>query len=217
MGTKPTTKTTPPPPVAERAALAEAEAAVADLEAQRRRQVEQQAEHDEERQRISYQAHVNHDVEARKRLSEMQDEAIRHTHSLKDIDAALVTAREKVALARAKLDRLLEQAKREQVAAELKKLQGVCQRLDEALSAFTIGGRDMVDIIDALYRLDHPHPNRTQIDALGFRALSTALAGSFWAGHFQRLQPAQRVTFAQLGEAWARRPADNKQTDEVAA
>jgi hypothetical protein len=201
MNKHPTKQTTTPDP--DRAALAEAEQAVADLEAQRRRQVEQQAEHDEERQRIAYQARVQHDPEARKRLSDMQDEAIRHTHSLKDIDAALVTARDKLALAKAMLDRVLELQRRDQVSVELKKLQAVAKRLDETLAAFTAASREATDIIDTVNRLGRPNPSRESFATLGYRAVLTRLSQTIWANRSRVMAPSERTTFTELAAKWS--------------
>jgi hypothetical protein len=220
MSNKPSTKPTPTPPPpppgdAERAALAAAEQAVADLEMQRRRQIEQQAEHDAERQAISYQAHVNHDTEARRRLSDLQDEAIRHTHALKDIDAGLTVAREKVALARAKLDRVLEQERREQIAAEFKKLVAVAQRLDELLAGFVAASRDATDIVGAIHGHGGVSPSREQFHGFGFRAIRTALAQTIWANRVERMAPNERITFMDVVTQWASR-ADSNEKDRAA-
>jgi hypothetical protein len=161
-----------------------------------------QAELDSERKRLSFSAYTTQG-DAPRLLDELRDQMAGLDVEVADVGNAIEVGKQRVADAKQALAGVHEQQRRDQVAAELKKLQATAKRLDESLSAFTAAGRDMVDVVDALYALGHPHPNRTQIDALGFRALSTALAGSFWAGHFQRLQPAQRVTFAQLGAAWA--------------
>jgi hypothetical protein len=215
---KPTTKTTPPPPGhAEHAALAEAEQAVADLEMQRRRQVEQQAEHDEERARFSYQAHVNHDVEARKRLSVLQDAAIRHSHALKDIDAALTVAREKQALARAKLDRVVEQERREQIAGQMRKLVEVAARLDELLASFVAASRDALDIVDSINRLGRPNPSREAFSALGYRAILTKLNLTIWSNRARVMAPAERTDFVQLAAKWSGGAnADNESKGQAA-
>jgi hypothetical protein len=86
--TKPTTNPDP---------VAEANAAIAKLEGQREKLVKRRAEHEAERQRIAFAARAQGDREASARLGEMTGEAIRSDHELRDIDAALVTARERLA------------------------------------------------------------------------------------------------------------------------
>jgi hypothetical protein len=146
----------------------------------------------------------------------MQDQAIRLTHNLKDLDAALVTARDKVALARAMLDRVLEQERREQVVAELAKLQAVAKRLDEALATFVAAARDAVDVVDQINSLGRPNPSRESFSALGYRAVLTKLGHTIWANRTRVMAPGERTTFADLADRWSV-TADNKQTDEVAA
>jgi hypothetical protein len=89
---KPQTPTKPPQPTVEAfdieslkdltTPLAEAQAAIADLERQREAVNHRRAEHDAERQRIAFAARAQSDQAASKRLSEMITEAIRFDHAI---------------------------------------------------------------------------------------------------------------------------------------
>jgi hypothetical protein len=218
MSTKPTTKTPPSPERsldAARSVVQAAERVLADLQGRRGAMLARSSALDQERKRASFGAYTL-DGDGARLLDQLRDQMAALDAEITDIGNAIEVATMRVADAKHALQKIENDQRLEKVVAEQAKLVAVCQRLDESLHAFTIAGRELVDVIDALYRLDHPHPNRTQIDALGFRALSTAMSGGFWAGHFQRLQPAQRVTFTQLGDAWARRSNETEQTGEAA-
>jgi hypothetical protein len=181
--------------------LQAATAAVRTLEAKRGDLLAAAAGLDQERRRISFAAHML-EGNAPERLAELRDLIAEHDAALVDIDAALQVGNERVSDAQHALEQLQNDQRLAKIGHEQQKLVAVGRRLDQALADFTGAAKDLVDIVDALYALDHPRPNRAQINSLGFRALSTAMSGSFWAGHFQRLQPAQRVTFTALATAW---------------
>jgi hypothetical protein len=112
------TKPTPTKPHSD--PVAEAQAIIERLQAQREKLARRQGEHEVERQRLAYRARVEADPEASRRLSDMADEAVRNRHQLRDIDAALVTARERFAAA----ERVEAQKADRQKAKEMRKLVG---------------------------------------------------------------------------------------------
>jgi hypothetical protein len=98
----------------------------------------------------------------------------------------------------------------------LQKLIAAAGRLDAALAAFLAASRDMIDVTDALQRLGHAHPNRDQINVLGWRALSTVFAGTMWSNRFERLQPSARTTFTDLASKWAVQANNEEQKGRAA-
>jgi hypothetical protein len=218
MSNKHPTKTPPDPDRALAAAagvLQAAEQVLADLQVRRGDMLARQAELDIERKRLSFSAYTTAGDGARL-LDELRTEVAGLDVELADIGNAIEVGKQRVSDARAALEQIGGEQRRHQVAAELKKLQDVCQRIDQTLVAFTAASREATDIVSAINKLGRAYPNGQQFNVLGYRALLTVFAGTTWANRFERQPPSARVTFGELADKWAAQP-DNKQTDEVAA
>jgi hypothetical protein len=221
MGTKPTTKPTPPSPErsldAARSVVTAAERVLADLQGRRGAMLARSSALDHERKRASFGAFTLGGDGARL-LEQLRDQMAVLDAEITDIGNAIEVATMRVADAKHALERVLDVKRQQDIASELQKLVGIAKRLDAALADFTGASRDMVDVADSLRRLDHAHPNQDQINVLGWRALSTVFASTMWSNRFERLQPAARTTFTELAGKWAQAsPSAEQQDKEFAA
>jgi hypothetical protein len=73
--------------------VTDAEAVIRDLEKQRSILVEERAADDVDMSRVAYAAHARHEPEANRQLDEITERRIRHDQRIREIDAALVTAK----------------------------------------------------------------------------------------------------------------------------
>jgi hypothetical protein len=188
--------------------LQAAEQVIADLQARRSALLTRQAELEAGRGKAAFLAHTC-GGDGERLLAELNAETATVADELRDVDAALVVGNERATDAKHRLEQIEDQVRRDQIATELSKLVVIAGRLDSALADIATASKEMLDITDALSRLGDPHPNRSQLDSLGFRALSTALANTVWSNHFQRLAPASRISFTALATAWAGRADSN--------
>jgi hypothetical protein len=180
-----------------------AEAAVAALEDQRKALVIERQEQDDELKRVAFLAHVQGDVEARKRLTELREEAIRRDQKFKEIEAATATAREKLAQAQAAEVRQAALENAEKLADVASLLAQVGRDLDAACFGITESGRVMKELIDIVHGLGLANPNAHQMHSLGWRALASALINTPWAREFPPVPPNDRKSFEQITAAWA--------------
>jgi hypothetical protein len=81
--------------------ISKAEGTIAALEAKREQLQQRVAEHAGARERLSFQAHAMHDVEASRELGEAREAALHAERELSEVDSALTTARLKLNEARA--------------------------------------------------------------------------------------------------------------------
>jgi hypothetical protein len=81
--------------------IGQAESTIAALEAKREQLQQRVAEHASARERLSFQAHAMHDVEASRELSEAREAALHAERELSEVDSALTTARLRLDEARA--------------------------------------------------------------------------------------------------------------------
>jgi hypothetical protein len=219
MSTKPNTKPTPPSPErsldAARSVVQAAERVLADLQGRRGAMLAQSSALDQERKRASFGAYTL-DGDGARLLDQLRDQMAALDAEITDIGNAIEVATIRVADAKHALVKLEADQRRDQVAAELKKLQAVAGRLDELLQSFTAASREATDIVDRINAFGRPNPSRESFATLGYRAILTQLSKTLWANRTRVMAPSERTTFAELADRWSA-TADNKQTDEVAA
>jgi hypothetical protein len=112
------------------ASVADAEAVIADLEEQRARLIAAREKDDRAMSAVAYQAHALHDPEANKTLDEIVEKRIRHDQRLREVDAAIATAKKLLEEARASERREAERKAAMAVRAEIKNLKAAGQQAD---------------------------------------------------------------------------------------
>jgi hypothetical protein len=180
-----------------------AEQVIAKLEQQRDALNKRAIVHDNERERIAYAARVHHDKDAINRLSQMTTEAIRFGHELKDIEAALATARAKLREAQEHDARKIERERAVDILEQVERLKAAGRKIDDALVVVITAGAEIHAASDELHRLDCQMPTGARVLSHGERALRTAIGQTIWARCIERLAPGERVSFSRVIEQWS--------------
>jgi hypothetical protein len=182
--------------------IEKAEATLAKLEDHRRHLIQKATELDAERQKIAFSAHTG-DQKARQRLDRINAETASHQSELLSIDAAITEAQSRVEAAhrQAAIEADREQARK--LVQELEAFEACGDKLDELIGDFVKYSFALERTVSEINALGCPSPSHAQLDALGARALLTALNKTPWAREFSPLPPNERRTFASLIEAWS--------------
>jgi len=179
-----------------------AERTLADLQTKRGVLVAHGVELEELRRPIAYSAHTG-DGKARKKLDELNAEAVRFDSELKSLDVAIAEANTRLQAARREADIAADQ----QQARDLRNALGTFiehgRALDAAMTALVAECSRLKDTLTKLQRLGAGVPTHDQVDALGHLALLTALGQTLWRRRFEPLAPNQRRTFSLLFDGWA--------------
>jgi chromosome segregation ATPase len=183
--------------------IKKAEATVAELQRKREQAVQRATELSDERAACSYSAHVQHDHESRKRLSEINQALALHASELASIDAAIVEASKRVQQAQAAetAEARAEQAEKLIEAASL--LRDVGRDLDSALFGLVTSGEVLAKMVDDVHALGLSHPNHQQVLSMGERAIGTVLMNTVWKRSYSPIPPHERKTFTEITAAWA--------------
>jgi hypothetical protein len=180
-----------------------AEATLTKLQTEREQLVGRRVEHDAERARIAYAAKAQGDPEASKRLAEMVDEAIRIEHQLRDLDAAIKTATEKLAEQKRAVVRAGDMVNAVKLRAVVKQFVQTGNELHETLTDLAEIGAELTRLLDQMHALGCMRPSREQLDSLGGRAMRTAMQATPWRRYFETVAPSERYSFATLITGWA--------------
>jgi hypothetical protein len=198
-------KQTKPPAIP---TIADAERVLADLDAQRRNLAAARAADDAEMSRVAYGARVLHQLEASRSLREIAARTLEHDQRVKEIDAALVTARSVLKEAQAAESK----AQAREVAAELLKravrLVQHGQSLDDAGTIRVELSCAIAEELQQMRALAHGigvHvPSHEQFLAMGSRADLTAAMGTPFARNVgEHLPPNERRSHLSYVQPWS--------------
>ena len=178
--------------------IEKAQQVLADLNAQREKLVAKGHDLEERRQEISYGALTGSKAE-RKKLDEVNAEALTYEYELKSIDAAIAQATKRLAAADA------AEAQAQDKDNANKGLRVVVDAflshaiaLDDAFATVAKEGMALEETLKQIHSLGCAFPSRAQLDALGARALKTALMSTPWRREFEMMSPGQRQSFTAL-------------------
>jgi hypothetical protein len=191
-------KSTIPPSVAD------AEAAISNLEAKRDALVERGKERDQVRASYAFAAHARNDETARRKLDAINKETAEHGSELASIDAALVTARHRLEAAQR---HEAKQADREQANAlrdALRQFVQYAAGVDSALEVLISSCNGMQDALTAMHRCGSGFPTDAQLQSLGGRVLLGALSKTIFRRNFETLPPLERDrSMARIVQQWS--------------
>jgi hypothetical protein len=115
--------------------VADAEQVLADLKAQREKLTAERLKDDAEMGRVSFQAHALHELGASRTLSEISTRAIERDQRLREIDAAIAEARERLAAAQAAESAAAGQARAEELRKHVDELSQIPAYIEKHLTA----------------------------------------------------------------------------------
>ena len=186
----------------ERTTVAEAEAAIARLEHKRSELLERGKQLDQVRASNAFAALAKDDAKARQRLDALNRETGEHASEVASVDAALVTAKQRLDLARQREALEADRTSARELKVVLDQFVETARQLDAALADVATLGHDLHKIQSRMRELGSPVPNGAQLDSLGFRCLLTSCASKPWHRHFQVLAPHERRSFSALIDIW---------------
>jgi hypothetical protein len=203
--------------------VADAEAMIADLEKQRKILLDERAADDVDMSRVAYAAHARHEPEANRQLDDIVERRIRHDQRIREVDAALVTAKSVLEEAQAVEARKAERAKAGELKAAIDRMKLAGQTLDDVLIVLVEAGAELHAAVDQIHECGVSHPHHQQVLSLGERALVTALQQTIWARAFHVLAPREQTRFSDFISQWERmlqneiaRRLGEKQNEEAA-
>jgi chromosome segregation ATPase len=186
----------------EQTTVADAEAAISRLEQKRSELLARADELASNRGSVAYKALSEDDAAARATLDRITKQSIEHGSELASIDAALVTAKQKLEVAKQHQAAQRDRDNARELSVVLDQFTQTAAELDRVLADVARLGHTLHQIQAKMYSLGSPVPNGAQLDSLGFRCLLTACAATPWHRHFQVLAPHERRSFSDLIAIW---------------
>jgi hypothetical protein len=196
--------------------IEKAEAVLADLTAQREELIAKGHDLEERRQEISYSAHTGSKKE-RAQLDQINSEAITWEYELKGLDSAIQEATKRLAAADAAQAQAQDKENARALRAVVDEFLSHAIALDEAFATVSKEATALEETLKTIHFLGSAFPSRAQLDALGARALKTALMQTPWRREFETMPPGARQSFAALVGQWADRIEANHVAPRIGA
>jgi hypothetical protein len=152
------------------------------------------------RRDISFDAHVE-GGESKKALDKFNKDRVLKIAEIENIEIAVLEASRRVADAE-RAEELAEDAVKASRAFEIAAgLLARARKLDDALAAMVEEANDFrADLRILSHELGCSHPNESQLQSLGERAVKSALM--FSPFRIEHIAPTERRTFSELCESW---------------
>src|SRR5213592_2172077 len=109
--------------------------------------------------RVAYAAHARHEPQACAELDEITERVIRHEQRIKEVDAALVTARNVLEQARASERAAAEHKAAGELRAVLKDMRVAGEACDVALALLIDASNRLSASLDAIHAAGFSHPH----------------------------------------------------------
>jgi hypothetical protein len=182
--------------------IEKAESVIRDLEQKRDHLVRRGVEIGDERAAVAYQAHADGDPKARAKLDQINAEVVAHASELASIDAALKTAAEHLAAAKAQEAREQQRQREIEWRREAEQLREDFETLDDAAADLAEAAINARERLNRMRQLGAT-PSDQQFLALGARALKSHLVSTPWTDHdLGPLPPSERRDFRTLFATW---------------
>jgi hypothetical protein len=184
--------------------VADAEAVIRNLEDKRVALVEHGAELATIRASYAYAAHANADKAARAKLDHINKETAEHSSELASIDAALVTARQKLEAARQHEVEAADRVKATALRAALKRFVEHGVGVDAALDVLIESCNGMAQALTDMHRCGSTFPSDAQLLSLGSRVVIAALSRTTFRREFPAVPPLERNrTMSAIVQQWS--------------
>jgi len=122
---------------------------------------------------------------------------------LKAIDAAIVTAKQNLAAAKANESRAAEKRAAIELRGFAKQLREAGKKCDAGLLQLAEGADEMKHAVAEINARGLGNPSAQQLQSLGERAIRTALMDMPWARAFEHIRPTERRNFMSFVSQWA--------------
>src|SRR6516165_2543580 len=172
--------------------VSDAEAAVSNLEAKRSVLIERGSELATIRASVAYKALNDDDPTARETLSRVNKETAEHGSELASVDAALVTARQRLEAAQRAEAKAADRAKAVELRAALKQFEQHAAGVDSALEVLVSSCNGLQESLTLMHRCGSNFPTDAQLQSLGGRVLLGALSKTPFRRGFETVPPLER-------------------------
>lgn len=138
-------------------------------------------------------------------MDELNSELLTHDYEIRSIDAAISRATKN--LAAADQAQALEQEKANALAlrGKVDEFMKHALAVDQAMTEMSKHATALEETLKEIHLLGCAFPSRAQLDALGGRALKTALMQTPFRREFEHLAPGERQSFPKLVGDWVSR------------
>jgi hypothetical protein len=181
-----------------------AQAAIANLTAKRDVLVTRGQELATIRASVAFKALSEGDATSRRKLDEINRESVVHDHELASIDAALVTARQRLEAAQRHEARMADRAKAEALRAALKQFCDHAAGVDSALDVLVESSIGLEQSLREMHQCGSAFPSDAQLLSLGSRVLLGALSRTTFRREFAAVPPLERNrSMVAIARQWA--------------
>jgi hypothetical protein len=184
--------------------VADAEAAIANLQAKRDALVARGDQLATNRASVAFKALNDDDATAKQKLDQINKESIEHSHRLASVDVALTTAAQKLEAAKR---HEAKQADREQAKALRQALQQFSSHaagVDAALEVLVASCNGLQESLTAMHRCGSNFPTDAQLQSLGGRVLLGVLSRTCFRRNFETVPPLERDrSMARIVAQWS--------------
>jgi hypothetical protein len=184
--------------------VTDAEQIISNLEVKRDALVERGRQLDQVRASYAFAAHARDDKAARAKLDQANRETVEHGSELASIDAALMTARQRLEAAKQHEARAADRARAAELREALKQFCNHAAGLDAALEVLIESCAGMEWALREMHRCGTAFPSDAQLLSLGSRVLIAALSKTTFRREFPAVPPAERSrTMTAIARQWA--------------
>jgi hypothetical protein len=181
-----------------------AQAAIAALTAKRNTLLERGSELATIRASVAYKALSEDDAAAKEKLDRINKESVAHSHEVASIDAALVTARQRLEAAQRHEAKVKERAQAEALRAALKQFCNHAAALDSALDVLVESCAGLEQSLREMHHCGSAFPSDAQLLSLGSRVLIAALSRTTFRREFPAVPPLERNrSMVAIARQWA--------------
>jgi hypothetical protein len=184
--------------------VADAEQAIARLEGKRSELLARGTELATIRASVAYKALNDGDATARTKLDQVNKETAEHGAEVASLDAALITARQKLEAAKQHEAKAADRERATALRQALKRFVEHGAGVDAALEVLIESTVGMQDTLTAMHRCGSSFPSDAQLQSLGGRVLLGALGKTPFRRNFETLPPLERDrTMSMIVRQWS--------------
>ena len=185
------------------ATVADAEHAIANLQAKRDALLARGTELATIRASVAYKALNDDDAAAKQKLDQINKESVTHSHELASVEAALVTARQKLEAAQQHAAKQAEREQAKELRAALRQFSQHAAGVDGALEVLVAACNGLQAALNAIHRCGSNFPTDAQLQSMGGRVLLGALGKTPFRRNFETLPPLERDrSMARIADQW---------------
>jgi hypothetical protein len=184
--------------------VADAEQAVARLAGKRNELLARGTELATIRASVAYKALNDGDAAARSALDRVNKETSELGAEVASLDAAMVTARQKLEAAQQYEAKAAERAKAAELRMAVKRFVKHAAGVDSALEVLISSCNGLQEALNAMHRCGSSFPSDAQLQSMGGRVLLGALGKTPFRRNFETLPPLERDrSMARIAEQWS--------------